>query len=458
VIVLGGVRDAVLTDEALRLAAALHHLPEPDVRPAPANWRVASVPQELRERRVELVVPAHDPLELQAALASGTDALVLDLDDTFSPTWPNVLAAHRAVRDVGVPFEGVLMLRPRGLHLVEGHAWVEGAPANAGLFDLAVSVTSLAPRLRAGRHAYLYLPKIASVRDAALWHAAITCAERALRLPAGCVRVGIQIETFPAALEADAILGALRERAFGLNAGRWDYFFSLVKYRPDLLLPERSRMHMGLPYLSAYARLLVQVAARRGAQAVGGTAAMVPDRANPQPVLDRVREDKELEARLGFVAAWAGHASLVPLVREVFAQPRAVSAGATVAEADLVSVEPPAFVSVQGVRDTAALAVTYFREWRRGNGNLELAGRLEDTATVEFARAQLWQWVRHEVPLDDGTRLTRERYRHLRPDGEEGALLDSLVLRDAMPDFFARHLYPLLLEEAGVPSEVILET
>nr|WP_232337502.1 aldolase/citrate lyase family protein [Deinococcus arboris] len=406
--------------------------------PAPPDYRAAPVPPDLRPGRAELIVEASDLGALHAALVAGADAVVLDFDDTFSPTRANVAAAYGAL-PAALAAPVPLLARPRPLYACEPALTWNGQPARAALCDLAALLTA-----RPGRAPHLYLPKLETVAQAEVWADALRLCETHLALKSGTLRVCLQIETWPGLLNADALLHTLRTWAYGLNAGRWDYVFSLVKHvgagRAGPL-PARARLGMDADALEAYAQGLAEVCRRRGAQAVGGTAALAPDPADPAPALSSVRADKAREARQGFVAAWAGLPELLSAVREGLAQPADPASAVSVTPERLLALPDPGPLPLSEVQDTAGLALDVFRAWFEGRGVVLRHGRLEDTATAELARALLWQWVGAQAPLADGSRLRPETYlalrRRLCPDtAPEARLLDHLVLSPTAPAYF----------------------
>lgn len=423
------------------------------------TWRVAPIPLELEHRQVELVVSANDSGGLAKGLESGTDALVVDFDDTFSPTWANVLQGYANLQKLGnSALEPILLMRPRPLYLSEAHLLIEGQPAIAGLLDLCVYLFYLYKRwAKHHRGLYVYLPKIETLAQAQLWERAMVQAEEALDLPYGSVRVGLQIETLPAALQAEALLYALRHRTFGLNAGRWDYVFSILKkigHDPKHLLPDREGLGMDQAFLQAYEQVIVQTCYDHGAQAIGGTAALMPDAENPAPVLRQVALDKAREARQGFGAAWAGLPSLVETVRGAFPGKFHPGLMARNPAAHLMDAPKAKKLKAEAVRNTLGIALEYLTAWLEGQGWILRQGRIEDTATAELARAQLWQWLKHRVLLDDGSRFTQERYLEWRSEALTGLkspkaqtaaeILDELVLAPECPDYFPRLAYPRL--------------
>lgn len=429
------------------------------------GWQVAPPPPDLKDRRVEIIVAANEANGLAAALESGAQVLIADFDDLFSPTLANVMSGHSNLAAiVQSPRTPALIVRPRGWHLREAHLQVDGAPVLAALFDAGLYLAHSARRLTAmGTGPYLYLPKLESGQEARLWQAVFQESERALGLPQGAIRATVQIETINAAFAMDEILYELRGSITGLNAGRWDYLFNLVKRlgdRPDTLLPDREHLTSAAPFMQAYAERLVRTAHRRGAHAIGGTSTLVPDPADPvaaAQVLTRVRAEKEAEAQAGYDGAWVAHPALVAPAREAFDRHR----GGQRADSgqDLLDFHiPGASVTTGGVRANIVAALLYLSAWLGGKGTIVRGGAVEDTATAELARTQLWQWVHHRVTLDDGAPLSPERYRalcdmetaSLAPDPRARALLDRLVLSEACPEFFPCEAYSDLIGNGAI--------
>ncbi|EYB69126.1 malate synthase [Deinococcus phoenicis] len=402
------------------------------------DWQVAPPPAELQVRQVEQLVEPNDAAALQAALQAGPDALIFDFDDTFSPTPENLRSGHANLRSAPATGGPLPMTRPRPLYMEDENG------DSASLQDLAAYVEAFGER----ETLYVYIPKLEFPEEAEFWQDLLTEAERLTGRAPNSIRVCIQIETLPGAFYADELLYALRERAFGLNAGRWDYVFSTLKWLgtdPRFCLPERGELHMGQPSMRAYEENLARVCARRGAQAIGGTAALAPDPADPEPALATVRADKEREASQGYVAAWAGLPGLIPTVREVFqsappASPPSPKPEEEVA-AELLAFPRAEQVPLSAVREAIGVTVTYFRAWLAGQGVNVRNNRVEDTATAELARAQLWQWVHHRIRLDNGEVLTPERFtawlaEQADPQEPAARLLRALVLPERCPPFF----------------------
>ncbi len=363
-----------------------------------------------------------------------------DLEDAMSPTWTNVLESHAniadaaagrlwdTVLDIPKPSRAAtLVVRPRGWHLEERNVRIGGRSVSASLFDTALFLRHSAKSLQAsGTGPFLYLPKMEHHLEAKLWNDALTAAESHLGLRRNSVRVSVLIETLPAAFQMDEILHELRARSPSLNAGRWDYMFSIIKCnraRPGWVLPDRNQVHMTSPFMAAYTRLLVQTAHRRGAYAIGGMAALIPDRRDPERnkrAIEAVRSDKRREARDGFDGTWVGHPDLVPVARAAFHEEIGhrtnqlkVYPPGSVEPSDLLRFDHDGSVTTKGVRSNCRAALGYVAAWLDGAGAVGLDGLMEDTATAEIARTQLWQWVRQGVYLEDDGTLTRQLFHDL---------------------------------------------
>jgi malate synthase len=471
--------------EAIRGGAELDFLPDTAAVRADASWRVAETPPDLEDRRVEITGPA-EPKMMINALNSGARAFMADLEDALSPTWENVVGGQAALRDAvrghlaftspeGKAYEvaerpSVLLVRPRGWHLEERHVVVDGAPVSASLFDAGLYLFhNAAERLARGTGPYLYLPKLQSHLEARLWNDVFIWAQGALAIPRGSVRATVLIETIHAAFEMDEILWELREHSSGLNAGRWDYLFSCIKTfgsRPDRVLPDRSQLTMTVPFMRAYTELLVQTCHRRGAHAIGGMAAFIPSRRDAEvnaTAMARVRDDKERESRDGFDGTWVAHPDLVPLAAEVFDGVLGAEAHQKDRLRDDVAVTAKQLrdirveggrVTEAGVRLNVSVALQYLDAWLGGNGAAAINNLMEDAATAEISRSQLWQWRVTGVPLDDGRPLTADRYAAIRDEelatlGGRGArrladatdILDALVLADQFEEFLTPRAY-----------------
>ncbi|HEX9011408.1 MAG TPA: malate synthase A [Holophagaceae bacterium] len=407
----------------------------PETHPARSgDWRVAQAPADLLDRRVEITGPP-EPRMLVNALNSGAKVYMADFEDSLAPLPGNLLegqaALHAAVRRqicFQDPASGkaytlkdrtaVLMVRPRGLHLVERHLVVDGRPVPACLFDAGLFLFHNARELVAqGTGPYLYLPKLEDAAEARWWNEVLLLAQAALGLPAGTVRVTLLIETLPAAFQMEAFLYELRQHATGLNLGRWDYIFSFIKtLRADAsaLLPDRGQISMTQPFLRAYARRLVQVCHRRGAHAMGGMSAFIPVKADPAAharAMAQVQADKLREVQDGCDGTWVAHPGLVAEAMAVFdahmPEPNQLDRvpEGEVAEADLLRV-PGGTRTVAGLRQSLRVGLRYLEAWLRGQGCVPLDHLMEDAATAEICRMQVWQWLHHEAVLDDGERLS----------------------------------------------------
>lgn len=425
----------------------------PDFRPETRAvredaWQVAPAPADLQDRRVEITGPVERKMMINA-LNSGAHVFMADFEDANSPSWENIIAGHANLIDAIErtiaftspegkeyrlnPQTATLLVRPRGWHLPERHIVVDGEPVSAGLADFGLYFFHNARRLLdRGSGPYFYLPKLESHLEARLWNQVFEYAQDALGIPRGTVRATVLIETILAAFEMDEILYELRDHSGGLNAGRWDYIFSAIKkFRnlPDCVLPDRGQVTMTVPFMRAYTELLVQTCHRRGAHAIGGMAAFIPSRRDPEVnavALARVREDKEREAGDGFDGTWVAHPDLVPVARAAFdavlgRQPNQVHRqrhDVAVAAADLLNMRvADGTVTESGLRLNISVAIQYVESWLRGVGAAAIHNLMEDAATAEISRSQVWQWIRHGTRLQGGDAVTRDLVRRL-IDGE----------------------------------------
>jgi malate synthase len=509
------VRHALLERRVERQAeidagATLALLPHTAAIRHDRTWRVAEPPPDLADRRVEITGPA-EPKMIINALNSGARAFMADFEDSLSPTWSNVVGGQLALRDAvrgvlaydspeGKAYRlgadpAQLLVRPRGWHLPERHLEIDGEPVSASLFDAGLYLFwNGRERLARGTAPYLYLPKLQSHGEARLWNDVFVQAQAQLGIPRGSIRATVLIETIHAAFEMEEILYELREHSAGLNAGRWDYLFSCIKtFRragADALpgpavLPDRAQVTMAVPFLRAYTERLVATCHRRGAHAMGGMAAFIPSRrdaAANEVAMRKVREDKERESRDGFDGTWVAHPDLVPLATEVFSDVLGETPnqlGARAAQAPLgaeVPGDPAALldfsvdggaVTDAGARLNVSVAIQYLDAWLGGNGAAAINNLMEDAATAEISRSQLWQWRTAAAPLDDGHPLTAERYGAIREEelralddaGEAGGgsghrleaaeLLDRLVLDDDFTEFLTLPAYDGLVDAEG---------
>ena len=400
-----------------------------------SDWQVAPVPADLQDRRVEITGPVERKMMINA-LNSGARCFMADFEDANSPTWENcVLGQVNLVDAIERTIEletpdktyrlndevATLIVRPRGWHLPERHLLVDGEQASASLFDFGLYLFHNAQRLLGGGSGpYLYLPKLESHLEARLWNDVFDFAEEELDLPGGSIKATVLIETILAAFEMEEILYELREHSAGLNAGRWDYIFSVIKKfhdRPEFVLPDRAQVTMTVPFMRAYTELLVKSCHRRGAHAMGGMAAFVPSRRDPEvneTALRGVREDKVREANDGFDGTWVAHPDLVRVATAEFDrvlgerpnQVERLREDVSVDAGDLLDVRVPGGdVSEDGVRNDVSVGLRYLESWLRGVGAVAIYNLMEDAATAEIARSQVWQWVRHG-------RVEEERVRH----------------------------------------------
>jgi len=404
-----------------------------EIRQAP--WKVETPPADLFDRRVEITGPTSRKMVINA-LNSGASVFMADFEDSNSPTWQNVLEGQVNLRDAvnrtisftspeGKPYAvgetpAVLMVRPRGWHLEEKHFLINGRPISASLFDFGLyffhNVRTL---IRNGTGPYFYLPKLESRHEARLWNDVFLAAQAALEVSRGTIRATVLIETILAAFEMDEILWELREHSAGLNCGRWDYIFSYIKKfrnRSDCLLPDRSQVTMTRPFLNSYVELLVSTCHRRGIHAMGGMAAQIPIANDPeanQAALARVRDDKLREVRAKHDGTWVAHPGLVPVARQVFDThmpfPNQIDrlTEPTVSSADLLR-SPSGTITEAGLGINLDVGLQYLASWLGGNGCVPIYHLMEDAATAEICRAQLWQWIRHGAALDDGRTVTPE--------------------------------------------------
>jgi malate synthase len=509
--------DEVLTPAALAFVAQLHRTFDPqrqrllaarherqaafdagelpgflaewaEIRDDP-TWQVAPTPADLADRRVEITGPA-EPKMMINALNSGAKVFMADFEDALSPTWENVVSGQTAIREAvrrRLAFDApdkqyrlnatlaTLLVRPRGWHLDEAHVLVDGSPISASLFDLGLVLFHNArEQLDRGSGPYFYLPKLESHAEARLWNEVFVAAQAAAGIPRGSIRATVLIETILGALEMEEILWELRDHAAGLNAGRWDYIFSVIKKfrsRDDMVLPDRGQVTMAVPFMRAYQQLLVKTCHARGAHAIGGMSAFIPNRREPEVTeraLAAVREDKEREADDGSDGTWVAHPDLVPVAQEVFDRVLGDRANqkakqrpdVQVAARDLLDMRiPGGRISERGVRTNVSVGLAYLASWLAGNGAAAISNLMEDAATAEISRSQLWQWRTHAARLDDGRPMSAELYAavrdeelaRLRPLAEDApwadaaALLDELVLADDFAEFLTLVAYSRLV-------------
>ena len=444
------------------------------------DWRVAPIPADLRDRRVEITGPVDRKMIINA-LNSGANVFMADFEDSNSPTWQNNIegqanlqdAVRRTISFVSPegkkyalnPQVATLLVRPRGWHLNERHFQVDGAPIAGSLFDFGLYFFHNAKELiRRGTGPYFYLPKMESHLEARLWNDVFCFAQDRLGIPRGTIRATVLIETILAAFEMDEILYELREHSSGLNCGRWDYIFSYIKKfrnRPDFVLPDRSIVTMEKHFLKSYVELLIRTCHRRGIHAMGGMAAQIPIKNDPganEKALEKVRQDKLREVHAGHDGTWVAHPGLVPIAKEIF---DAHMKGANQIDRvlDEVHITPKDLLAVtegkiteQGLKWNIDVGLQYLESWLRGNGCVPIYNLMEDAATAEICRAQVWQWVRHGARLsDDGRPITQEMVRACIAEQKKkltgaraedaGAIFDRMMTSADFPEFLTLVAY-----------------
>jgi malate synthase len=442
------------------------------------DWRVAAAPQDLLDRRVEITGPVDRKMVINA-LNSGARMFMADFEDSNAPTWRNCLegqanlidAVDRTIsldtgaRQYRLQDEiATLLVRPRGWHLHESHLLIDGDPVSASLFDFGLYLFHCGRRqMDAGSGPYFYLPKLESHLEARLWNDVFVFAQEQLGIPRGTIRATVLIETILAAFEMDEILYELREHSAGLNAGRWDYMFSIIKKfsdRPEFVLPDRPLVTMSVPFMRAYTELLVKTCHRRRAHAIGGMAAFIPSRRDPEVneiALTKVREDKLREAGDGFDGTWVAHPDLVPVAMSVFndvlgERPNQVDRrrdDVSVAAGDLLDVAAtPGDVTEEGVRLNVSVGIQYIASWLNGVGAAAINNLMEDAATAEISRSQIWQWVRHgRISRERVLELVREELEKLGPGYEAAAeIFAEVALADEFTEFLTLPAYERLVE------------
>jgi malate synthase len=475
--------DEILTPDALELVAELERRFGPrrrELLEARARRRarlragemldlnVEPAPPALQQRWVEITGPTDRKMTINA-LNSGADGFMADFEDANAPTWHNMVDGHRNLRDAidGTityrdsegkfyelgPDPATLLVRPRGWHLPERHLLVDSDPVSGSLFDFGLYMFHCARRLlRRGSGPYFYLPKIESHLEARLWNDVFGFAQDLLGIPRGTIKATVLIETLPAAFEMDEILYELREHSGGLNAGRWDYIFSSIKCfpaRPEMVLPDRADVTMTVPFMRAYTELLAATCHRRGAHAMGGMAALIPSRKGDEEAnekaLDGVRKDKQREVSQGYDGTWVAHPDLVPVAREVFEQgldgrPNQLDRrrdDVRVSASDLLNLSAtPGAITEKGLRTDVNVGFQYISFWLAGRGAAAINSMMEDAATAEISRTQIWQWIHHGVQLQAGPTVTRELVRQIL-DEETAKIREAVgeqVWRAGRPD------------------------
>jgi len=515
--------DAILTDDALAFVAGLQREFNPrrkkllsrraerqaeldsgatlDFLPATegvrnGDWKVAPAPGDLQDRRVEITGPTDRKMVINA-LNSGARGFMADFEDSNSPTWRNMIGGHLNLIDAidgSIDYTGpdgkgyrldeevaTLLVRPRGWHLPEKHIKIDGEPLAGALCDFGLFLFHNAKRLiDKGSGPYFYLPKMESHLEARLWNDIFNFSQDALKVPRGSIKATVLIETVPAAFEMEEILYELRDHSAGLNAGRWDYMFSMIKShrtRPEFVLPDRNSVTMTVPFMRAYTELLVSTCHKHGAHAMGGMSAFIPSRKNREvneKAFAKVAEDKQREAGDGFDGTWVAHPDSVPVAAEQFDRvlgdrPHQVDRTrkeVSVEAKDLLNVsDTPGAITEAGLRSDVNVGIQYISSWLRGNGAAGIYNLMEDAATAEIARSQVWQWVRHDAVLTDEAGNARQVtpelvrkiateeldkvraevgdeffYEHGRPD-ESRALFEEVALEERFVEFLTLPAY-----------------
>jgi malate synthase len=435
--------------------------------PEPNGWKVVPAPPDLRDRRCEITGPPDRKMMINA-LNSGARVFMCDFEDACSPTWTNVVEGQANLRDAvrrTIALEtpeksytlnddvATLVVRPRGWHLEERHVTVDGEPVSASLFDFGLAFHHNAAELLArGSGPYFYLPKLESHAEARLWARVFALAEETAGVPRGSIRCTVLIETIPAAFEMDAILYELRGYGCALNAGRWDYIFSTIK-KLGALLPDRVQVTMSVPFMRAYTELLVRSCHHRGAHAIGGMAAFIPSRRDPEAneiALTRVRDDKLRESGDGFDGTWVAHPDLVPVATEVFDGVLGSGPNQLDRLRDDVSVRaeqlvdfavPGGEITPEGLRSNVSVGTRYLDAWLGGTGAAAIDNLMEDVATAEISRSQVWSWVQAGEFGEDEVRRELDR---VEAGTEAKALFTEVALGADMPDFLTLSAYPRL--------------
>jgi malate synthase len=457
------------------------------------DWLISPVPAELQDRRVEITGPAERKMLING-LNAGASVYMADLEDSMTPTWHNVIEAQVNLRDAvnrtithvnpdGKTYRlnektSVLFVRPRGWHMLEKHMTVDGKPVSGSLFDFGLYFFHNAKALlERGTAPYFYLPKMESHLEARLWNAVFVHAQESLRIPAGTIKATVLIETLPAAFEMDEILYELREHSAGLNCGRWDYIFSCIKKfgrTPGFILADRSLVGMTSPFMRAYSLLLIKTCHRRNAHAMGGMAAQIPIKSDPEAnaqAIATVREDKEREAGDGHDGTWVAHPGLVPVAMEVFDRlmpaPNQLDnkrEDVQTTAADLLRFEPKGPITEAGLHFNIEVAIAYLGAWLSGTGCVPIHHLMEDAATAEISRSQVWQWIHSPLGvLDDGRKVTLDMVRAMVPpalaiidkgvsenrfiagDYQQGAaVFEQLIAREPIVEFLTNYCYEVM--------------
>jgi malate synthase len=451
-----------------------------------SDWKVAPIPRDLVDRRVEITGPVDRKMIINA-LNSGASVFMADFEDANAPTWANNIDGQYNLRDAvrrTISFSSgakeyrlnektaTLLVRPRGWHLVEEHFQVDGKPVSASIFDFAIYFFHNAQEaIRRGTGPYFYLPKMESHLEARLWNDIFVRAQRELGIPNGSIRATVLIETILAAFEMDEILYELRDHSSGLNCGRWDYIFSFIKKfrsRRDFVTPDRAQITMDKAFLAAYVDLLIRTCHRRGIHAMGGMAAQIPIKSDPDAnaaAMAKVEADKLREVRAGHDGTWVAHPGLVPVAKAIFDEhmpganqiEKAADRNVGAPRRDDLLRLPEGAITERGVRQNINVGILYLEAWLGGLGCVPLYNLMEDAATAEISRTQLWQWIHHEAKLDDGRTIDEAMYRQLRDEelrsigqrphiDKAVEIFDRLIVSDELADFLTLPAYDELLK------------
>jgi len=467
-----------------------------------SDWKVAAVPQDLQDRRVEITGPTDRKMVINA-LNSGANVFMADFEDSNTPTWQNMIEGQINLRDAAngtIEFvspdgkgyrlnerRATLLVRPRGWHLPEKHVLIDGDPVSGAIFDFALYFFHNARQLLAtGSGPYFYLPKMESHLEARLWNDVFVAAQRELGFPIGTIKATALIETVLAAFEMDEILYELRDHSAGLNIGRWDYIFSCIKKfrsNKNFCLADRAAVTMTAPFMRAYALLLVKTCHRRGAHAMGGMAAQIPIRSDPvanAAALEKVRADKLREATDGCDGTWVAHPGLVDVARAIFDQympgPNQIDKqrdDVRVSAQDLLDFQPEKPITEAGLRNNISVGIQYIGAWLAGNGCVPVYHLMEDAATAEISRSQIWQWIRSpKGVLEDGRKVTQDLFRRLLPEelakvrtllgdsawqtgqyAEAARLFDEITTSDDYVEFLTLPGYERLTRDLRQPAD-----
>jgi malate synthase len=459
----------ILTDAALEFLIALHQkfdrsrklllqerlkrqslldtgvfpkFPEETEQTRKADWKIPYIPADLQDRRVEITGPVDRKMVINA-LNSGAKTFMADFEDSNAPSWENCMEGQYNLLDANMGTisyydirkeksyklneeVAVLLVRPRGLHLNERHILIGNEEASGSLVDFGLYVYHNARiRMQNGTAPYFYLPKLEHYLEARWWDEVFTFAEEYLSIPVGTFKATVLIETITASYQLDEIIYELKNHIVGLNCGRWDYIFSYIKKfknHPEFILPDRDQVGMGVPFMDAYSRLVIQRCHKRGIHAMGGMAAQIPIKDNPvanEVALEKVRMDKEREVKNGHDGTWVAHPALVPIAMAEFDkhmpepnQLEMLREDDVITEEDLIAI-PEGTITEEGIRKNINVGILYLESWLRGNGCVALYNLMEDAATAEISRTQIWQWRKYNAQLNDGRKFTNELYERI---------------------------------------------